>query len=53
MVEQPPSTVPRETMTNAGLSRRDFCARATAAAASGLALAHAAPARAASVQTDR
>ena len=53
MVEQPPSTVPREETTAAGLSRRDFFARATAAAASGLALAHAAPAHAAAVQADR
>jgi pimeloyl-ACP methyl ester carboxylesterase len=53
MVEQPPSTVPREQRTAPGLSRRDFFARATAAAASGLAVAHAVPARAASVQTDR
>ena len=53
MAIQPPSTVPSNGMTAAGLSRRDFVARATAAAASCLALAHAAPARAASAQTDR
>jgi pimeloyl-ACP methyl ester carboxylesterase len=51
MVEQPPSTVPRGEMTDEGLSRRDFFVRATAAAASGLALAHAATARADAAQT--
>ncbi len=52
MLERPPSTVSSEEMTAAGLSRRDFLARATAAAAGGPALAHTAPARAASVQRD-
>jgi pimeloyl-ACP methyl ester carboxylesterase len=52
MVELPPSAV-REEMTAAGLSRRDFVAQATTVAVSGLALAHAAPSRAAAVQTDR
>jgi hypothetical protein len=53
MVEPSLSTVPREEMTTAGLSRRDFFARATAAAASGLALAHAVPPHASAGQTDR
>jgi pimeloyl-ACP methyl ester carboxylesterase len=52
MIEHPPSPATAEARTAAGLSRRDFFARASvAAAASGLVLTHPAPARAASGQT--